>query len=74
MYQAQYIRSLTETVTRAFESQQAPLSLAGQMLAETVRDRHNVFVFGCSHAGILAEEPPASPTRASALSVPTGAP
>ena len=56
MYQAQYIRSLTETITRAFESQRDPLSLAGQMLAETVRDRHNVFVFGCSHAGILAEE------------------
>ncbi len=51
-----YIRTVTETITRAWETQQDALTAAKDQIAKAIEAKNNVFVFGCSHAGILAEE------------------
>lgn len=51
-----YINIVTDTVKRAYTEQADAVKEAAEMLAKTVESKHNVFVFGCSHAGILAEE------------------
>ncbi len=52
----EYIQKVTEIINRAYEEQTETISAASALLAETVEKRNNVFVFGCSHAGILAQE------------------
>jgi len=51
-----YIQIVTETIARAAESQKDTLARLSDRIAKTIEAKHNVFVFGCSHAGILAEE------------------
>ncbi len=51
-----YIGVVTETIRRAYETQTDTLNALSALIAGTVERRSNVFVFGCSHAGILAEE------------------
>ena len=51
-----YIRIVTDTITRAGETQSDVLAQAKSLVAEAIENKNNVFVFGCSHAGILAEE------------------
>ncbi len=51
-----YIRIVTDTITRAWETQSDVLAQAKSLVAEAIENKNNVFVFGCSHAGILAEE------------------
>ncbi len=51
-----YIKIVTETVDRAYNGQSGAVREAAEALAETVGAKRNVFVFGCSHAGIIAEE------------------
>ena len=51
-----YIRIVTATTERAYAEQRDTLREASYAVAETVEKKKNVFVFGCSHAGILAEE------------------
>ncbi len=51
-----YIKTVTDTITRAWETQQKQLTEAKTLIAEAIEAKKNVFVFGCSHAGILAEE------------------
>ncbi len=51
-----YIQIVTETITRAWETQQDALTAAKNLIAGAIEAKKNVFVFGCSHAGILAEE------------------
>ena len=51
-----YINIVTDTVDRAFNEQTETLHAVSAALADTVKRKNNVFVFGCSHAGILAEE------------------
>ena len=51
-----YIRIVTATTERAYAEQRDTLREASYAMAETVEKKKNVFVFGCSHAGILAEE------------------
>jgi len=51
-----YIRIVTETIGRAFDAQRETLRAAADAIAQTVEQKHNLFAFGCSHAGILAEE------------------
>ena len=51
-----YINIVTETITRAWESQTEVLTQTKNLIANAIENKKNVFVFGCSHAGILAEE------------------
>ena len=51
-----YIKIVNETIKAAYETQGEELTRAAAELAAAVEAKHNVFVFGCSHAGILAEE------------------
>ena len=51
-----YIRIVTETIDKVFSTQRDTLNKISSLLAEAIERKNNVFVFGCSHAGILAEE------------------
>ena len=51
-----YIQIVQQTIERAWNSQREMISKLAQAIADTLQSRHSVFIFGCSHAGILAEE------------------
>ncbi|MBQ7152377.1 MAG: SIS domain-containing protein [Clostridia bacterium] len=51
-----YIQIVTKTIKKAYYEQKEAVGAAARLLAETIEQKHNVFVFGCSHAGIIAEE------------------
>lgn len=51
-----YVSKVISCISRAWETQKPAITSAADILAQTVADKRNVFVFGCSHAGILAEE------------------
>ena len=51
-----YIKTVTETIDRAWNTQQEQMTAAKTLIAQAIEAKKNVFVFGCSHAGILAEE------------------
>ena len=51
-----YIKTVSDAILKAYESQRETLRAASLRIAETVQKKRNVFVFGCSHAGIIAEE------------------
>lgn len=51
-----YIKTVTDTIERAWETQQGKISVAASVVSETIKRKDSVYVFGCSHAGILAEE------------------
>lgn len=56
MYADTYMQKLNDILHRAWETQKDTVHAVAGKLADTVRAGHNAFVFGCSHAGILAEE------------------
>ena len=51
-----YIDIVAGTIKKAYGSQRETFAAVSARLAEAVETKHNIFVFGCSHAGILAEE------------------
>ncbi|MBR5313262.1 MAG: SIS domain-containing protein [Clostridia bacterium] len=51
-----YIRIVTDCIEKAWETQKDSILTAASLIAENIEAKRNVFVFGCSHAGILAEE------------------
>ena len=51
-----YIRNVTECIEKAWSTQEEKICEIANLLAETIEKKKNVFVFGCSHAGIIAEE------------------
>ena len=51
-----YISVVNETISRAWNSQQEKIAAAAEQIAEAIKRKNNVFIFGCSHAGILSEE------------------
>ena len=51
-----YIEISTQTITKAWESQKEQFEILKQKMIETIRTKHSIYLFGCSHAGILAEE------------------
>jgi len=51
-----YIRIVTECIEKAWETQKDAILAAASLVAGAIEQKKNVFVFGCSHAGILAEE------------------
>lgn len=51
-----YISIVNETIEKAWKSQTEAISVAVEKIAEAIEKKRNVFIFGCSHAGIIAEE------------------
>lgn len=51
-----YIGIVTGITAEAYETQEKEIAAAADAIAKTVEAKKNVFVFGCSHAGIIAEE------------------
>ena len=51
-----YIRIVTDCIDKAWTTQKDKILTAAAWIAENIEAKKNVFVFGCSHAGILAEE------------------
>lgn len=51
-----YFRAVEETLQRVWNTQQEPMQAACDAVASCIRAGRSVYVFGCSHAGILAEE------------------
>ena len=51
-----YINIVTDCIQKAYNTQEETILTVAQLMAKTIEAKKNVFVFGCSHAGILAEE------------------
>lgn len=51
-----YIKFVNEYIDKAWTTQEDKIREIAGLLAETIEKKNNVFVFGCSHAGIIAEE------------------
>jgi len=51
-----YINIVNECIQKAYDTQEDTLLAVADLMAKTIEAKKNVFVFGCSHAGILAEE------------------
>ncbi len=56
MHGESYIRIVTDCISKAWDTQKDVIGKAASWIAETIEQKKNVFVFGCSHAGIIAEE------------------
>ena len=56
MYGSAYIDRVSEVMHKAWDSQTDTLMKVADKMSETIARKDNVYVFGCSHAGILAEE------------------
>lgn len=56
MHGQTYIDTVLRTIETAWNCQQPEIEKASQALYAAIRGKHSVFVFGCSHAGMLAEE------------------
>lgn len=51
-----YIDIVTGCIAKAYESQKKAIVESARWIADTIEAKNSVFVFGCSHAGIIAEE------------------
>ncbi|MDD6061070.1 MAG: SIS domain-containing protein [Oscillospiraceae bacterium] len=51
-----YIQKVLDTIETAYSTQQDEILHGARVIAETIKNKRSVFVFGCSHAGMLAEE------------------
>lgn len=56
MYAGKYIEIVQDTIKKAWEEQQEVFASAADTISNALMDKRSVFIFGCSHAGILAEE------------------
>ena len=56
MYGEEYIKNITECINKSWITQKEKIENAARLVAEAIKRKSNVYVFGCSHAGILAEE------------------
>lgn len=52
----QYFDEIHRILRQVEATQAEPMDLLAQKMAEAIRDHKNIYAFGCSHAGILAEE------------------
>ena len=56
MFADNYITILQETIQKAWDEQKDIIGEAAEAVKTALTEKHSVFIFGCSHAGILAEE------------------
>ncbi len=52
----EYISIVAKTIEDAWETQKEVLDAVEDRIVDTIAKKSNVYLFGCSHAGILAEE------------------
>lgn len=52
----EYIRIVMDTMRQAWISQQPDIQALSDKIVETINAKNSIYVFGCGHAGILAEE------------------
>lgn len=52
----EYIRAVTAAIDRAWNTQREGIERAAELICLATERKSNIFVFGCSHAGIVAEE------------------
>lgn len=52
----EYIEKVTDTVKRAYLQNEGEIKRLAESMAAVTESKNNIFVFGCSHAGIVAEE------------------
>lgn len=55
-YTNQYINTLIELLQRVQNEQQANIKESAKLIVETSQRGGKIFIFGCTHAGILAQE------------------
>lgn len=51
-----YTNHLIEIMKKVELSQWESIDKSGRIIADAIKDKHSVFIFGASHAGILAQE------------------
>ncbi len=51
-----YIDVVLSTTKKAWETQSEQFAVLKEKMIEAIRTKHSIYLFGCSHAGILAEE------------------
>ena len=56
MRSSEYITTVLDTIGRAAKTQKERMQEASLLIADATERKSNVFIFGCSHAGIIAEE------------------
>ena len=56
MYADSYIDIVQSTIRQAWECQKDIIRQAADHICAALKTKHSVYIFGCSHAGILAEE------------------
>lgn len=56
MYGESYIKIVSSYIEKAWDTQKENILNVASIIAGTIEKKKNVFVFGCSHAGIIAEE------------------
>lgn len=52
----EYTEKILHTISEAWNSQQKEIQEVVDLMVETIKSKHSIFMFGCSHAGIIAEE------------------
>ena len=55
-YGFKYIEYSIEILKKIQETQYDKIKVAAEKMAEVVENGNSIFAFGCSHAGIIAEE------------------
>ena len=56
MYYQQYFETVSQTLDTIFHQETAKIDKAGEILAETLKKDGLLYVFGCGHSHMLAEE------------------
>lgn len=56
MFADRYIDIVQETIHKAWNEQKDIFQKAADVIRTALENKHSVYIFGCSHAGILAEE------------------
>ena len=56
MFADSYIDIVEKTLRKAWDEQKDVFAQASDWIRKALETKHSVFIFGCSHAGILAEE------------------
>jgi len=56
MFADSYIQTVQQTIEKAWNWQKEQFQKAADLIRAALEEKHSVYIFGCSHAGILAEE------------------
>ena len=55
-YSNQYLGHIKELLKRLEKEQMGVMQKGAAQMADAIKEGHSIFVFGASHAGILAQE------------------